>query len=218
MVVPVGQHPAFAVVSVDHVLVAGRPVRVAVDQARVLVRAERRLHRRRRDIHDGHVLDLLGLLALAPHFPGHAHALSQRLGEESLLPGGIAHHGAKLLVFDVVAAQRVAVHQQRARAVQVDDGRVVQQLHAARQRETFADQEIAIAVHEVDRNAAVRQCAGTRPPLPAQTAAPGLRRRSSIRTGRRAHRAHRRPAPFRAGNAAACPLPRAYPATGAGRK
>ncbi len=39
----------------------------------------------------------------------------------------------------------------------VDHSRVVQQLHAACQRESFAKQEIAVAVHEVDRHAALGQ-------------------------------------------------------------
>ena len=138
---------------------ACRPVGVTMNQPRVIVGTERVFHACRRHIHDGHILDLLSLLALAPYFPGHAYAFFNRLAQEITLPGRIAHHGAKFLVFDVFAAQRIAVHQQRARAVQVDYRRVNQQFHAARKREAFADQEIAIAVHEVDAHAAIGQCA-----------------------------------------------------------
>ena len=43
--VPVGQHPALADPAVDAVLVPGGAVGVAVDQARIAVRARQRLHR-----------------------------------------------------------------------------------------------------------------------------------------------------------------------------
>src|SRR5258708_5482736 len=60
--VPVGQHPALTYPAVDAVLVPGGAVGVAVDQARVAVRAQQRLHRAGVDVHDlGRLALLLGL-------------------------------------------------------------------------------------------------------------------------------------------------------------
>ena len=47
------------------------------------------------------------------------------------------------------------MHQQHTLAVQLDHARVGQQCHAGLGREGLADQEVAIAVHEEDRGAAL---------------------------------------------------------------
>ena len=60
---------------------------------------------------------------------------------------------AKFLILDIVRAQRVAVHQQDAFAVEIDDGGIVEQGHSRALRVVLAEQEIAIAVHEINRHA-----------------------------------------------------------------
>src|SRR5712691_11868927 len=64
--VPVRQHPALADPAVDPVLMPGRAVGVAVDQARIAVLAQQRLHRAGADVHDlGRLALLLDLAPLA---------------------------------------------------------------------------------------------------------------------------------------------------------
>src|SRR5688500_7378937 len=52
VLVPVREHPALASVAVDGVNVAGRSVRVTVDETRIACRAQRLLDRVAVDVHD----------------------------------------------------------------------------------------------------------------------------------------------------------------------
>ena len=78
-------------------------------------------------------------------------ALGQRLGQHRLLPLRVAAHRAELLVGCVVGAQRVAVAEQDAPAVRLDQRRVVQQPGGAAGFEAGAQQEVAVAAHHVQR-------------------------------------------------------------------
>src|SRR5207244_364372 len=85
--VPVGQHPALADPAVDPVLVPGGAVGVAVDEARVAVRAQQGLDRAGVDVHDLGRLALLLDLAPRAQRRDAPLALGERLREEVPLPG-----------------------------------------------------------------------------------------------------------------------------------
>ena len=97
----------------------------------------------------------------------------------------IAHDAAQALVGMIVGAQRVAVHEQYALAVQVDHGAVGEQRRAGLAAEALADQEVAVAVHDeavctpASRQRA--QCLRSR----GACLGSGRRRRSRLRTDRR---------------------------------
>ena len=61
---------------------------------------------------------------------------------------------APVLVIDVVGAQRVAVDEQRPYALDLVHGGVGEEARAGRFAEALAEEEIAVAVHEVQRHAA----------------------------------------------------------------
>ena len=83
--------------------------------------------------------------------------LPQRQPAQHELHERVAHDAAQALVGVIVGAQRVAVHQQDALAVQIDDRAVVEQLDAGLAAEALADQEIAVAVDEEARHAGGRE-------------------------------------------------------------
>ena len=90
---------------------------------------ERLLHRLGRHVHDLDRLGLLGALALRAHPLRDGHALGDGARERSALPFRIVDLCAEGLVGRIARAQRVAVHEERARAVEVDDGGIVEELH-----------------------------------------------------------------------------------------
>src|SRR5690606_36525633 len=63
------------------------------------------------------------------------------------------------LIRGIVRAQRVAVQEQHAASVQIDDRAVLEQPHAGFFAEAFADQKIAIAMYQGARRAGGRQVA-----------------------------------------------------------
>src|SRR5258706_2088569 len=77
----------------------------------------------------------------------------ERLGEEASLPAGVARRAAQVLVVEVVDAQRVAVHQEDV----VFYRRIGEQLAAGRRGEAAAEQEVAVAVHEIEPGAGAGQ-------------------------------------------------------------
>ena len=68
--------------------------------------------------------------------------------ERGRLPGGFAHLRAEGEVGVVAGAEGVAVHEERALAVQVDRGRVGDEAEARLGAEPRGDHEVAVAVHE----------------------------------------------------------------------
>lgn len=87
-----------------------RTVRVAVDQdaGSVLCQPIQGCAMVQVCIVQGAALARLTLLAQGP---GHCLAVSQRLRQKSLLPGGAAHFGPKVLVVGVIQAQRITMRQ-----------------------------------------------------------------------------------------------------------
>lgn len=75
------------------------------------------------------------------------------------MPLRIARLRAELLVGGVAGAQQIAVHQQYRASVEHDHRRVGQDAHAGAARVGLAEQEIAVATEEEQRNAGVAQCA-----------------------------------------------------------
>src|SRR5439155_18149045 len=69
---------------------------------------------------------------------------------------------AVALVLDVVGAKLVAMQEQRPSSTQLDDVLLRQQARAGGLLETLAQQEVAIAVRKVDRNAAIGERANRR--------------------------------------------------------
>ena len=85
------------------------------------VLAKTLFYRCRVDIHDRIFLDRGCLLTQLASLLRKCAALAQRLAEEVLLPGCLAHHGAKLHVLNIVTAQVVAM-QHDGRAYRRGDG------------------------------------------------------------------------------------------------
>ena len=100
--------------------------------------------------------DLLGALAVGAHAARDRQALLDRFRQRDALPRGVAHLRAKRLVGLVVGAQRIAVHEQRGRAVEVDRRGIGDEVGAGRAREALRHEEIAVAVHEAHRHARAR--------------------------------------------------------------
>ena len=92
--------------------------------------------------------------ALHPHLFDLGFALCQRLREESGLPIVLAYLFAETLILGIVGAQCIAVGEQGGGAVQVEQGRVVEQRGIAGSAEFLIHQEVAVAVHDVDAGAA----------------------------------------------------------------
>ena len=105
------------------------------------------------DIHDVGGLVGVGFLALLAQLLGDHHALEKRAGQEGLLPGRVADLLAELHIGRVARAEGVAVEEHHALAVKIDHGGVSDQLAATAAGELVTEQEIAIAVHEVDAGA-----------------------------------------------------------------
>jgi hypothetical protein len=84
-------------------------------------------------------------------------AFGQRPGQELALPGRIAHLRAEGEVGAVLAAQQVAVHQQRRLAVQTHHAGIGQQRGAGVGGEARPEQEVAVAAHQEQRHAAGAQ-------------------------------------------------------------
>src|SRR5687767_3421494 len=96
--VPVRQHPALALVSVDDVNVARRAMRVAVYQAWIAMRAQHVVHRGGGDVHDLGGLQSLGQLALLSKPQDLLPACGERLREKTALRGRIVGVGPEFLV------------------------------------------------------------------------------------------------------------------------
>ena len=60
-----------------------------------------------------------------------------------------AHRGTQPLVGAIFGTECIAVRQQYPLAIQIDDRRIIQQTTTRQLFESLADQEIAIAVHDV---------------------------------------------------------------------
>ena len=88
---------------------------------------------------------------------------------------GAAHQRAKLLVFGIGKAQGVAVRQQPCLAGEVQDGRVVEQCHAAGRCICRAQKKVTIATHEKN----IAQCRG----LAQCASAPGFEPGRVVRGG-----------------------------------
>ncbi len=109
---------------------------MAVDHPRHPKARKPVLHRGRRDIGDRLRLPAGLQFAIAgtaggAGLLGKGQPCCQRLRQKLRLPVRIARLRAELLVRGVVAAQQIAVQKQRRRAVQVDDGGIVQYRHPA---------------------------------------------------------------------------------------
>ncbi len=109
---------------------------VAVDHPRHAKARKPRLHGGRGHIGDRFRLPAgqqlpVACLAGGTRLLGKGQPCCQRLRQKLRLPVRIARLRAELLVRGVVAAQQIAVQKQRRRAVQVDDGGIVQYRHPA---------------------------------------------------------------------------------------
>ncbi len=126
---------------------------MAVDQPRIAVLAKRRVHRAAVDIHDLGCLAAFFLLAPRAQRPDFLLAHGERQGKKFLSPRWRAHLGAKPLIVDVVRAERVAVHEQRARPEQIEAVRIIDQACVAGRGEVRAEKEIPVSVHDVQGGA-----------------------------------------------------------------
>ena len=159
LLVPVAKHDAPVGAAINVELVDRRAVGVTVDQGVDAEAAQGLFHGGRRGVgdrlHGAGVLHLtLAGQAGSTGLLGERQAGLQRLREHVRTPVGIADLGADLLVFHVVGAQQIAVHQQHRLAVQLDHGGIRQQAHACFGGVVPAEHEVAVAVHEEHRHAA----------------------------------------------------------------
>jgi hypothetical protein len=84
-------------------------------------------------------------------------ALIQALRQELALPLLRARCAPPVLIVEVVGAKRVAVHEQRPLAADVGERRIGEELRARGGAEALAHQEVAVAVHDVEVRAGLRQ-------------------------------------------------------------
>src|SRR5262249_53095379 len=148
--VPIRQHPARAALFA----MAGGPVCMAVDNRRGAGLLEER-----RDAFVGHVVARRDgprtvLVAGAAHALGERLAPSVRPQQKQPLREAVARDAAKTQIAMIVGALAVAVRERDPRAERGDDERVWQPDRAGRLHEALAQQEVAIAVHHVERDAA----------------------------------------------------------------
>ena len=137
-------------------------VRVAVDQPRHAGLAHRRLDLGRRHVHDLHGLGGLAGLAGGARLADEVLARGQRLAEELRLECRVAHVTAELHVVEVLRAPGVAMGQQHLRLSDLRHRGVGQQHGAGALAERAAQQQVAVAVHQVDAQAGVGQTAKLR--------------------------------------------------------
>jgi len=96
---------------------------------------------------------LFARAALCAHATRLRTARRQRLGQKALLPFGRTRQGAKALVVHVVHAELVAVAQQDALPGEHQHRGVGQQREAAGARKADTGQKVAVAHHEIHRQA-----------------------------------------------------------------
>ena len=147
-------HPALDVNAIDHVIVSCRTVRVAVDERGVAICAQEVVGRSGIDVHQESGLATLGRFALLAQRKDHLLTFGQRLGEKGRLPIRLANERAKRLVLAVIGAQRIAVGEDELPCWQRQDMRVGEQARTAARQEGFAEQEIAVAMHQRQLDAA----------------------------------------------------------------
>ena len=136
-------------------IVAGTAVRMPVNEGGPVVAAQQVQNCIFCDIHDLDRLCLLRFLASRPHCFDFRAPYFKWFGQEDLLPGFGANLRAKTLIINVVGAQRIPVHQQSTLSIQVNQRRIRKQGELGEFGEALADEEVAVAVHEIDFCAAV---------------------------------------------------------------
>ncbi|CAM2159433.1 hypothetical protein PT2222_50271 [Paraburkholderia tropica] len=149
--IPVGQHPACAA----GFLMARGPMRMTVNH-----RVRARALEQRRDAFRRHVVfrqrrPVAPFLARASRAFRERDAPTIRPREKQQLRQPVAREFTEKLIAAIVGAQGVAVRERDARAERGDRDGVGQPDCARRFHEAFAHQEIAIAVHDVQRDAAL---------------------------------------------------------------
>src|SRR5262249_46019696 len=110
------------------------------------------------DVHDlgsGDIHRRDVLLAAGTHALGEPLASSQGEASHHELHQRVAYDAAEPLIGMIVGTQQVAVHQQYAPAVDIDQRAIRQQLDASLTTEAFADEEVAIAVNQEGFHASV---------------------------------------------------------------
>ncbi len=147
---PVSQHYAPRRLAVQHEVMDGGSVGVAMDKQPAAMLAQQRIDRRRGHIHDGLWLGSILHLALAPHLAGDGLAAGQRQAQEEPAQPLLLGDAAKLLIALIQGAEQVPVAQQHPLPVEIDDARVAKQRHARPFGKDLAQQEVAVAVDEVD--------------------------------------------------------------------
>ncbi len=147
---PVSQHDAPCRFAVQHEVMDGGPVGVAMDKQPAAMLAQQGIDRLRGHIHDGLWLAGIFHLALAPHLAGDDLAAGQRQAQEEPAQPLELGDAAKLLIALIQGAKQIAVAQQHPLAVEIDDAGVAEQRHARPFGKGLAQQEVAVAVDEVD--------------------------------------------------------------------
>ena len=161
VLMPIGKHPTLAAAPFDQNIVSRRAVRMAVNQHATVVPAERALDLARRHIHDRGRFRLLRHRVFLLQARRDRPALQEWLREEIALHCLVAYPCAELLIGNILGAQRVAMHEQRPRAEQIEHFGVWQLRGAGGLGEGGAKQKVPIAVHQVNPATGLCDCAQT---------------------------------------------------------
>jgi hypothetical protein len=129
-------------------LVNGRPMGVAVDHAAHGKRPKALLNGGRVDVHDL-LDDARGVrLTAGARLMRQALAGRERQAEEAALPLARAHAAAQRLIGVIVGAQRIAMRQEHAFPVELDDGGIGEEFAPRAPAEIAPQEEIAVAVND----------------------------------------------------------------------
>lgn len=154
---PGAEHDPVRARAVQLEFVHGGAVGMAVDQPLHAAGTHGRAHGQFIRIHDG----ARGPARVAP--AARARLLcelapqAQRQSQETPLPVGLSHHRAQQLIGPICRAQRVAMGEQDALPVQVDQHGIGEQAGTTALLEAVLEQEVAIAVHDEAGHAALAQ-------------------------------------------------------------
>lgn len=156
--VPVAQHPSIYPVTIYFQGMQCGSMRVSMDQQlRIVIFAQQCCNCFRVHVHDAFLLAGFFLFTALTQCRDLCFTHIERLLEKFLLPGGVANLAAESLVGSIIGTERIAMAQQCALPMQDEEGRVGQQLEPGCVSKCLADQEIPVAMHEVELCAVIGQ-------------------------------------------------------------
>lgn len=154
---PVAEHDALAVTTVNLKIVNGAPVRVTVNHAAYVMLDEVPTYGRGVDIHDLGLTRTGVATASNPRGTGQQTPPPDRPGKHAALPLRRSRAGAKALVGYIVGAQHIAVEQGNGLIMAGNETRFLDPDHASLAAVVVTEQKIAVAADKPDLRAAFGQ-------------------------------------------------------------